>query len=67
MSRQCSAMVAEWKYDRGDWGGWRERLRSSRLSARSICVRGSLIEGAKARPPPPPPPLMQCHFVLLTL
>ena len=51
------AVAAEQKYD---WGGWRERLRSNRLSTRSFRVRMSKIEGAKAHlapPPPVPPPL----------
>jgi len=40
-----STVAAEQKYD---WGGWHERLRSSRLFVRSICVRKSRIGGAKA-------------------
>ena len=46
------AVAAEQKYD---WGGWRQRLRSNRLSARSFRVRMSKIEGAKAHLAPPPP------------
>ena len=46
----------EQKYNRG---GWREGLRSSRLSARSVRVQRSKIGGAKAPlAPPVPPPLL---------
>ena len=38
-------VAAEQKYD---WGDCRERLRSSRSSAQSVCVRRSKIGGAKA-------------------
>ena len=38
-------------------GGWHERLQSSRLSAQSICMRRSRIEGAKAPLAPPPTPV----------
>ena len=44
--------VSQWRWN-GNMiaGGWRERLRSSRLSTRSICVRTSRIGKAKASPP----------------
>jgi len=46
-------VAAEWKYD---CGGCRERLRSSRLSTQSVCVRRSKT-GAKAPLAPPRVPL----------
>ena len=44
--------AAEQKYD---WGGWRERLRSSRLSVRSVRMRRAKIGEAKAPLAPPVP------------
>ena len=52
-------------------GGWRERLRSSRFSAQSICVRRSRIGHVAAKaslpPPPPPPPAQVILFAVARL
>ena len=49
--------LGQWQWNKNMiGGGWRERLRSSLLSARSVRVRRSRIGGAKAPPAPPPPP-----------
>ena len=40
-----ASVAVERKYD---WWGWHERLQSSQLSVRNVCMRRSRIGGAKA-------------------
>ena len=56
--------AAEQKYD---WGGWRERLRSSRLSVRSVRMRRAKIGEAKAPLAAPVPlSLVALHNICLS-